>query len=647
MSSSNYPISTRTTAINAGLTDWRYLLVALGALILTTLAFSRGLTGPLVLDDDNNLAPLIDYQSGQRSAMNVIAGNQSGDIGRAVAMATFVANAATTGGSVYAFKATNLAIHLVAGVLLMLLLRRLLARDPRLAARSPLLAIALAAVWLLSPMQVSTVLYVVQRMAQLSALFALAALLAYVAGRERIEQGRRGGNWLLFCAFPLMTLLATFSKENGVLTPFLAGILEWTLFAPVSGRRPRTIRAWIICFLAIPAVLGAAVFAWKHAGLLSYAGRDFTLDQRLMTEARALWSYVGNWIFPIGARLGVFHDDYQVSLGLLSPASTLVALLAWAAVIVLAIAARRRIPLLSAGVLFFLCGHLLESTLLPLELYFEHRNYLPSVGLLLAATGLINWLIQRLPDPTQGFQRIGALLLAALLLTFAGATWVQSSIWGDPFMFWIQQAASHPKSIRVRTELASRAIDAGNLQEALHQIDLIDPLMSSRNRMMPPLRRVLFYCHANQPVPEATFLALDDAANGPISDYAIQVWPAVVNMIESGRCPAVDANRLADITKAWVAQAPDQKSKNVWLARFSLSLLLASQSRFAEAEVEGRRAWEDSNHFARFGLFLYQLEGTLGNAQAQRKVLNELKQHAGKGDTYVDQAAAAFQQASQ
>lgn len=633
----------KTSTDNSGF-GWWGALAMLAAVVLAAMVYLPGLTGPTLLDDDSNLAPLVDYMAGQRSAANVIFGNRSGELGRPLSLASFVANATLTGDNVYALKATNLALHLLTGILVILLLQRLLARDPLTARYAGWTGFLLGAVWLLHPLQVSTVLYVIQRMAMLAALFSFAALLVYVAGRERIERGQRGGIWLLFGALPLLLLLGLASKENAALIPLLAGVLEWTLFVPARsdgtsrGSRPALVKAWLALFIALPVAVGTIALLFWHGRLVNYAGRDFTLIQRLLTEARVLWDYIGAWLLPVGDRLGVFHDSYIASTGLLSPPATLIALLGWGVALVLALFLRRSAPLFSAGVLFFLCGHLLESSIFPLELYFEHRNYLPSLGLLLALTGVITWLSQRLPAGARVSSRLGFLMLIALLPTYAFATWVQSTIWGNQSLFWAQQEASHPDSVRVRTELSNQAIEAGNLPEALRQLDLMEPHVAPRDALMPQLRRILAYCHANQAVPANVFDRLEQAAHGAVSNYTVQVWPAVTKMIESGKCPAVDANRLADIGQAWLAQAPGAQGRNGWLARFYLSLLLASQSRFDEAEVQAQRAWTDSGHFARFGVFLYQLEGTLNNTRAQEDILLELERHVGKGDGYVDHA---------
>ena len=159
-------------------------------LVATVLVYLPGLNGPFLFDDPPNLIlPINAWLSGQTGWHEVLLGNRSGLLGRPLSMLSFIANAATTGLAPLPFKATNLAIHLLCGLLIYVLISRVLTRDPQLRTRAKLAALLVSAVWLLHPMQVSTVLYIVQRMAQLSTMFMLLGLLVFVLGREALEQG--------------------------------------------------------------------------------------------------------------------------------------------------------------------------------------------------------------------------------------------------------------------------------------------------------------------------------------------------------------------------------------------------------------------------------------------------------------------------
>ncbi|MCZ7654258.1 MAG: hypothetical protein M5R42_08160 [Rhodocyclaceae bacterium] len=133
-------------------------------------------------------------------------------------------------------------------------------------------------------------------------------------------------------------------------------------------------------YLAVPAG------QWLWAG---YALRDFSAVERMLTEGRVLWFYLGLILFPRLEALGLYHDDIAVSTGLIAPWTTLLALVGLFGLIWLAWRLRLRMPLTAFGLAWFLIGHGLESTFLPLEIAHEHRNYVPLFGILLAgADGL-------------------------------------------------------------------------------------------------------------------------------------------------------------------------------------------------------------------------------------------------------------------
>jgi 4-amino-4-deoxy-L-arabinose transferase-like glycosyltransferase len=203
----------------------------------------------------------------------------------------------------------------------------------------------------------------------LSALLTLAALLAYIRGRELLEAGRhRPGLAWTWLMFPALAGLAMLAKENGALAFPLAALIEWVWFGRTT-RRPLSVKALFALTLALPMLVVAIAFAWQPGRLLDgYIGRNFTFGQRLLTEPRILWDYSAAILVPNGPRLGLFHDHYPRSMGLFAPPSTALAIGAWLAVVAAAVALHRRAPAFAFGVGFFLVGHALESSVFPLEL---------------------------------------------------------------------------------------------------------------------------------------------------------------------------------------------------------------------------------------------------------------------------------------
>ncbi|MGH8182571.1 MAG: tetratricopeptide repeat protein [Rhodanobacteraceae bacterium] len=193
----------------------------------------------------------------------------------------------------------------------------------------------------------------------------------------------------------------------------------------------------------MPAVLG---FLWLLRGVLrpgALAGRDFTLGQRLLTEARVLVDYLHWTLFPDPAVLSLYHDEIVKSTGLLAPWTTLGSILLLLALIVLAVWLRRRRPLVSLGILWFFAGNLLTATIIPLELVYEQRMYFPSIGVLLAAGALLLGLRWKIAWPLlRGF------LVTVALLWFAIATNLRAQEWSNPLRLAIAEANRHPESAR-------------------------------------------------------------------------------------------------------------------------------------------------------------------------------------------------------
>ena len=225
-------------------------------------------------------------------------------------------------------------------------------------------------------------------MTSLATLFLVCGLCLYVAGRLRMLDNRRGLP-LILTGLLVFGGLAIFSKENGALLPLYMLVVEMTLFR-FRGSKGQADKAVIIFFLAtvaIPAGLLLLYLSMHPAAVLGgYSGRNFTLTERLLTESRVLVFYLKMIIMPSITELGLYHDDIAVSRGLLEPPTTLYSLITLSGLLLGALLLLKKRPLVSLGILWFFAGHVLESSIYPLEIAHEHRNYLADYGILLAAS---------------------------------------------------------------------------------------------------------------------------------------------------------------------------------------------------------------------------------------------------------------------
>ncbi len=440
------------------LSDTRFWLAALCA--ACACIYVRGLGGDFLFDDFPNIVTnpaLQSIQNGDKPdwfAVMLLTG--SGLLRRPISMLSFGLNVYGFGMDPFAFKLVNLAIHLLNGVLLYAIFHRIANRVlPQDGAFRPevLATIAIGA-WLLHPLQVSSVLYIVQRMNLLATMFTLMGLLCYAEGRLRMLRGEPG---LLvgiagLCVFGL---LAVFSKENGALIAMYAFAIECLAFrfAASAGKR-RILLAFFGLSVALPLVLYAAYVA-MHPESLAYARNGFTLYTRLLSEARVLCDYLV-WIFvPMPSFMGMYHDDIAVSASLFSPITTALSIAFLAALCASAWLLRTRLPVFAFGVAWFFIGHSLESTIFPLELVFEHRNYLPMAGPLLTAVCLLASARAPFWPSRKGLAAFAAFAIVLL----GGITAVRADSWGSALSLALADVAHHPLSSRSQYE-AGRAIAA-------------------------------------------------------------------------------------------------------------------------------------------------------------------------------------------
>ncbi|KAG9604749.1 hypothetical protein KCV01_g6344, partial [Aureobasidium melanogenum] len=624
----------------------RWVAFAVLALV-TVFIYKDGLHGPWLLDDSNNLDTINLWFKGRLDWRSAIA-NRAGPAGRPVAMLTFLFDAWRSGAmDPFAFKTTNLVVHILCGLFAFLLARTIFRRVLSSAGHATMLALFVAAVWMWLPLQVSTVLYVVQRMAQLSALFSMAALLVFMVARQRIVDGSGpGAHIALWLGVPALTLVGIFAKENAALTLPLALVLELTLFVSAHGlQRPRSISLFFLLTVGLPALAACILFALHPGPIVSgYSVRDFTLGQRLLTEPRVLWDYVRTLLLPVGPDMGLFHDNYPISTSPMSPPSTLAALLGWIAAIAVAIKARRRWPLISFGIGFFLVGHALESTIVPLELYFEHRNYLPSFGLVVLLVGLGLAIRDRMPVTTPEFRLLTRLALLALPAIYAAGAWVQTGSWANSATLYSMQATYNPTSPRLQSVLAGMAIEAHDTPGALAHIAELERYSPPDEAPTASLWRFLAYCEGKQVPPAGLYDEMAARTGGRITTYGMVYWEKLADIAD--RCQGLDTRRLAIIGRAWLAHdtAPPTLV-NRWRTLYNLARIEAAGGDLVAAEADTRKAWIDGNHNVGIGVLLFQLNATLGRRDACAEVLAYLKRDADQGNADLRDAVKLFQDA--
>ncbi|MCR6699886.1 MAG: glycosyltransferase family 39 protein [Dokdonella sp.] len=406
--------------------------------------------GPFVFDDypalvNNPRLHVTDFSfdAFARAALSFDAGGGS----RPLAMASFAFNHALGGLDPWGYKLFGVVVHAINALLVFALVLRLLGLVQVGEQHRRVAAFAIALLWAVHPLQISTVLYVVQRMETLSLTFVLMALLAYLRGRALQIAGSRGWPWFVAC-LPLIGL-GLACKETAVLFLAYALALEWTVLR-FETKEPAYGKLWRRLYL-IGTVLALLVFVLiavpRYGSLETFTGRDFNSIERVLSQLRILPLYLGQMLWPVPGSMTFYYDDFLPSRSVLSPISTLFGGLVLVGLLASAWLLRQRAPLYALGIFWFFAAHLLTSNVLSLELVFEHRNYFALLGILLAAADLV----RRIPvEDGPAIKYAGA---AALILGVGALGVLRAATWGDKLLLATDLAARNPSSARAAHEL--------------------------------------------------------------------------------------------------------------------------------------------------------------------------------------------------
>jgi tetratricopeptide (TPR) repeat protein len=302
---------------------------------------------------------------------------------RPVAYLSFAMNWYVGTDHVLGYHIVNAGIHVLCAIILYILVQSLF-HTPILSGfckgDEKNIALLSAVLWAIHPIQIQAVTYIVQRMTLLATLFYLSGLLCYVKARNHSKRPLRLG-WYSGCF--LCMLLAMGSKENAVIFPLSLALIEIVFFKNLSNRvrlkvcfqillAATTATGILAAFLPYSILSDPLAFITR----LSY-DRPFTMAERLLTEPRVVIGYLTQIFYPLLSRFSIEHYISK-STSLFNPITTIGAMSLISGLLALALFQIRKLPALSFSILFYFLNHIIESTVIPLELVFEHRNHLPS-----------------------------------------------------------------------------------------------------------------------------------------------------------------------------------------------------------------------------------------------------------------------------
>lgn len=440
------------------------MLGILFLIIIGSLVYSNTLNVPFHFDDTGNIKnPALRIE--KASVDEVVRALSTGTLKtRPVSNLSFAFNYYLGGYRVQGYHLVNISIHLLAGIFLYLLLRATLALpvNKEKYGGFPGLAFVTSLLWLVHPLGTQSVTYLVQRMNSMTAMFYILALLLYVVGRKRqMRLERRQTSfraWVWFFASGFSGLLAIGSKEIAATLPVMIFLYEWYFFQDLKWEWLRKKFYWLV---GVVLVFGGMAFFYLgkppwQVFFSSCPTRDFTAYERLLTQFRVVMRYISLLVYPNPDRLALDYN-FPFSTSLFSPQTTFYSFVGIFSLLLLAVLLARKERLLSFCILWFFGNLVIESSVICLEIIFEHRTYLPSMFFLLFGVALFYRL---------GINRkIVSSVLLLLIMLFGHWTYNRNKVWHDSITLWTHDLSMFPDDARSHYNLGVALIKSGKLEQ--------------------------------------------------------------------------------------------------------------------------------------------------------------------------------------
>ncbi|MCW9018093.1 MAG: hypothetical protein OQJ89_14070, partial [Kangiellaceae bacterium] len=460
------------------------------------------------------------------------------------------------------------------------------------------------------------ILHVVQRMTLLAGTFTLLGLVTYsrYIVNHRFDYNKPFTFQILSLA--CIGFLGILSKETAILLPLFIFSLNYTLFQKELSHTKQKANYWQLALLLGPLIFIVLIYLLNSAQYaISWEKRGFSLYERLLTEARILLEYFHRIFLPKAGGMGLFHDNYQVSRGLFSPISTFFSIIALVLLLTFALISRHRRPFLSLAILFFLLGHTLESTILPLELYFEHRNYLPSLCLIFIV-------IQCAIELKDKNSKVKTFLFTPYLVLTAFVTMTSAFVWGDKLKLYTNWALENPTSMRAQHKAADTwLIDYNSPVEARRF--LIQALLSDPESTGTRIKLIQMQCYFNTPPDDIKSLAsgLDSSDIDLIYSSSLS---EIVSLKEIDKCNTLSTATLIRIVSDLERNPDIRKTSGLQWLYFHKAKLLHLNNEL-EAALKYANMSSELGAFIATSILKLELAIKLNDSDLKREYVNEAK----------------------
>jgi tetratricopeptide (TPR) repeat protein len=437
-----------------------FLVVAMGLL-----AYQNSFTGSFVFDDLSTILenPTIRHLWPVWQALTPPHKGSTTVEGRPIVNLSLAINYAINGFRVRGYHAVNLAIHIAAGLVLLGIARRTLLQ-PRLRQRfgeaALPLALVIAVIWVVHPLQTESVAYIVQRAESMMGLFYLLTLYCVIRGAESDSPH----NWYTLSF--VSCLLGMASKEVMVSAPLIVLLYDRTFLCGSVAEAWR--RRWRL-YLALAAtwiLLGYLVVCTGNRAGTAGMGTGMAWQAYALTQLQAIAHYLrlSVWPHPL---LFDYGTGVANGLGEVLPGAIIVT-----AMLVGTLIAVRRWP--SAGFLgvWFFAILAPSSSVIPVatQTIAEHRMYLPLAAVIAMVVAGVFEIGKRLFDNRRGVV-LGCVASGSVVALFIFLTIQRNRDYNSEITIWQDTVEKRPNDLRARYNLGHALIQQGRVADGIAQYE--------------------------------------------------------------------------------------------------------------------------------------------------------------------------------
>jgi len=499
-------------------------------ILLLSIFYLPATESRFLLDDFSTLTGLTEVD--EFGIVNYVLGGFTGPTGRPISLLTFAIQADAWPDNPATFKIVNLAIHASNALLLLLITLKLFSYSDFDKKEKIIFSYIVVFLWIFHPLHQSTVFYATQRMTELAAFFTLFSVYFYLIFRPKIPN-RNSVKMLVYISIGILsgTCLSILSKESGILTVVYIYIIEITVFSQL--KNTKLIRNWLNILLLTPVIILVLYFVYTYDKTLQgYQYRSYGIQDRLVTQVNVIFDYLHMVLLPNYSDFTFYHDDYELIKNISAAPFVVIKIVSLISIIIFSISYRRKFPFYCFGILWFFCGHALESSHLNLEMFFEHRNYLPSYGLIV----FLVWSVFHLYKYFN-IKYIVFSLFLIFIINISTVSILHIKLWQDPYKQAAEWARLNPGSINAISDLAlvyTYQGDYAKAQSIYEQVSTYAP-----DSIYPYIQQIkLLNCYQNEEIDRETWLSIIEKSKSAISYKLREVssLDSLVSIIVENKC---------------------------------------------------------------------------------------------------------------